>query len=237
MGSKAVKNLLFFLIILSFSFAIAGQFYPIVSFSSDDLFDDANFAVEDRTWDWDHSYYFICSRTIVTGYILCSIGEQPTYRNTIYLLHIIPIKTYESGYMVKDPTGYELQYSNSEVIEHLFIPIFVLASLMMALFYLIFSIKSIVNVNRKKTKDSLYAGVLCFICLSTLVFSFYYYYATAPPLVGIERENYITIGLGFYYFLISGILFIVFYFLQKKFYITDEENNVVGFKKEVKMLN
>jgi hypothetical protein len=220
--NKTIINITQILIILALAFAIAAQFTPFASFSSSDMQEKLGESTP-ITRDWGLDYYILGSRLYINDYIL---GEEALYYEKIFIFNFFIIENNDNYlvnyYVVNSDYSYSDAWSSQTYLPALLI---VIGSVMLiASFY--YGLLSLKQFGSKKTKTSLYAGIL-----NLFIFIMGYVSVKALLIIG-DRYNrgwadYIDYHQSFYYFLISAILFICVYFLQNNIIYKDEKKNKI----------
>jgi hypothetical protein len=194
--------------ILAIAFLIAGQFSPLVGFSSEKMREATGESKADVGWCME--YYLLGVFYHVEHNELVSLGGEPTILDTILFLWVIPL-VFQSNDI---PTFGEYQFATYPTSVYFIGILCAIMSFFIVLCSFYFLIKSLKTIGKIKSKYPLYAGT-CLIIPTVLFVMSFYIVIYSTDYSSIERVNYIYQGYGLVYISVSAILLFITYYFQK----------------------
>jgi len=212
MQVKTKKNILLFIVIISFGFTIAGQFSPVTTYKHSEYLE------EERQYfglfEWKADYYYLVNYMYYFNGALVTVGEEPVINEYYFILHVIPIIISDEPAPIIRGTGFEITYGYSPSLSTIGVIVSVINTVVMiGLFFN--GIMSLKEINKKKTKAPLYAAILCGFAVFFITFGSCFI-VNSTDIEGLGRINYIKLHLGFYYVLLAGILYAIVFIFQNK---------------------
>ena len=215
MNNKNKMNVMQFILIAGIALFIAGNLMPINDFSFSDMYEKSGkekpmFEVD----DFEVKYHFGAYYWRVRDDAFSEITGGPNEMSRWKILHLFEVTSTEGQ---TDDVIYEYVETQSSTLLHqstilyfLGLPIFVL--LVSSVFFALIAIK---NSEKKYSRASLYAGI-CFLIPLVLFVVIINYSFSVPGGVGNGKYlPYLNYNLGFYYSIISALLFFVAFFMQR----------------------
>lgn len=224
MKNKDKKFVLNLFALIAVALTIASIFTPLYSSDALDHFKDMGYEYEDISFRWLVESSILYSRWNI------AIGNITGIK--YFIFGIFPYETQE----FKEINIEGLQLSSYELISEgvepqsnmTIIIISLLISVLLLISFFYFCYKGIKSCVRKKTRYLLYAGFISFFITFGSLFVFYF------NLNFIQSKNdwlhftdYVKLEYGFYYMIISIILFFIAFILQNYFVDYTEDKSTV----------
>jgi len=215
MKNETKKIILNLITLAAVASSIVALFAPVTSFNLKDIYEDIG--REDKDY-WKADIFFLFQDYYLYSY---GSGEAHTY----YLLYFYRHSTEEwaeDELTQYDLEGSENQIASSRILANMIL--FIFGAMFLILFFY-FTYRTIKKCGKERTKDCLYAGLSALIIAIGFTLSVRYIFSMLD-VNNLGYTNYLKLGLGFYYMLISACLYIIAYFFQH--YIDFSEQNLNG---------
>ena len=229
MKNKDKKNLLQFIVITAFALFILGNFFPIMSMSSSDIPDDIISDKQKKNEYWGSNTYLTLNHFYYRNDKIAQLTNKSCLFDNYIILYIYELTPEDVNIDVynflSEQNELGLGKFDGTIYSFLVIPIVVM--LIISIYFGLISIK---NIHKKYSKASLYAGVFLMIPVVLVVLGNIYVHTVDvyPPL-----SLYLRYHLGLLYFVLSIILYIISFFLQKNVVYEEKKEEVLQEKGEI----